>query len=313
MTDVVPRTADIRGRVVTRRALSLFVGLILLASSAVDVTGHATQNYHYYGNCKTVDWLDTGEHGLDWIRNTYTFTAVKVQIVAQRLDPCTAGTGNQYQVSKSLQLASLQGNGANGVYNLVQIGIGKVANDPGYYQQCSDGSGTMTNDQTTFIWTGPDVTNGTFCKATWADFSPANPVADVVYTFSIEAVVVGGANKWKFSIKRDSDGVTKTGYATRTATTGISGNSGAWWGCEVGNTANQLGVPNYTDPIWMRSPAYKKTGSTSWWYTENSSMIWEPWLGGVKEFPKRWYYNVAVDQSVLGEQVDCHTESHNTN
>lgn len=296
------------------RGLAILAALLLLASSIGDVNAHATQVYHYYGNCKTVDWQDTGPHGVDWVRTPDTYTAARVKIVAQRLDPCTAGTNDPYQVSKSLQLASLQGFGDNGVYNFVQIGIGKVANDPGYYQQCTDGTGTMTNDQTTFVWTGPDITNGHYCKATWANFAPANPVAGVVYTFSIEAVVVSGANKWKFSIVRDSDGVTKTGFAPRTATVGVHGSSGAWWGCEVGNTANQVGVPTNSNSSWLRSPAYKKTGSSSWWYTENSTMVWEPWLGGVGEFPKRWYYNVTVDQnSYVGEQVNCRTDSHNTN
>lgn len=296
-----------------RRLVATLTTIVLLASTGSHVTAHATQIYHYFGNCKTVDWLDTGEHGLDWIRDLDTYTAIKVQIVAERLDPCTAGTGNPYQVSKSLQWASLQGNGANGVYNFVQIGIGKVANDPGYYQKCTDGSGTMTNDQTTFIWTDSATSNGHFCKADWANFTPANPVADAVYTFTIEAVVVSSVNKWKFTIKRDSDGVIKTGYALRTATVGIATGAGAWWGCEVANTANQLGVPTYSTHAWLRSPAYKKTGSTSWWYTENSTIVWEPWLGGVGQFPKRWYYNVTADQtSYIGEQVDCHTDSHNT-
>ncbi len=292
-----------------RRVLAILSSVAILASSAIDVTAHAAQIYHYYQACATETATDTGPHGVIWDRHVYNYTAVRMTIPAQRLDPCTAGNATYH--STSLQWADLQGNQAGHSWNLAQLGLGKINYASGLYQ-CS-GANQMQNDQTSFVWT-PNITNQVFCRASWVDFNndgtPDNPVANEDYTFTIQAIFSGShSGTWQFSVKRVSDGAIDYAWVTRTSGAYVPQ---VWWGCEIGNTANQLGVPRYSTPAWLAQPSYIKTTSSSWIYTEDSVVAWEPWLGGVGEYPKRWYYNTTSDQSVLGEQIDCHTDSHNT-
>lgn len=44
-------------------------------------------------------------------------------------------------------------------------------------------------------------------------------------------------------------------------------------------------------------------------YTENSTVVWEPWGYGTK----RSYWNYSQSQSGLGESVSCYTNLHNVN
>jgi hypothetical protein len=287
--------------------LALLAAALALPFVAGSTSAHSTVQYdppynEYCGFYNSV----TEPYGFNWVRsNTQAgarITGSAAKIVARALWPCTHG--NSVYVSKSLLLVNVQGTDSGGTYNFIQAGIGKVHNQDGT-TQCS-GANAMTNDQTHFVYT-PDNTSGNFCRAYWVDFdndgTPDNPVNGATYWVTITQFnSPGGSNYWRTCIK--DVGAGKTDCIDKARTTndgGLAGNNAAWWGCEVGNKDNALGVPDYAAKPTMRESAYQKANVPGTWFYTEDSPINSPWHAN----PGRYHYTQS--QAGLGESVECYT------
>lgn len=219
------------------------------------------------------------------------------------LEPCI--NGDPSYVSKSLILAAnIDGTGVNGAYDLVQAGIGRIDNKPGYYQ-CS-GTQTVQDNTLNFVFTPSDDSSGVFCRADFYDFDSNgtidNPIIGHRYMFTIIAITQQTNPFWQVCIQDVSANTArKCKNVDRDATGGVNR---VWWGFEVGNLANQLGSRDVDSPRpYIDQPSYYTAANpTTWVYTTASTVSWD---GG-----KPAFYEAPVSQRTLGEQLYGYTEFH---
>jgi hypothetical protein len=293
-----------------RKPLSILAAVMLLFGLAVaPVAAHTHSPTHYNGQCNEAP---TGHpNGIIWARHSTSVGRVlgaSSIVTARALSPCLNGDGANNSLS-FLAAANLQGNGTNSVYQFVQIGMAKI---DGQTPQICTGKQAFTSGQTTFVFTIGN-NSGVICKADWFDpdnnGTPNDPVGGVDYKFSINETNSGGANNWTYCITIVSTGVGDCLTQSRATPDGGladgGGNPVAWWGCEVGNTANAMGVPFPNSKARIRQSAYEKaTNPGVWNYTENSA----PYAGWTATLQN--YYSWTQSQTGLGESVDCTTSSH---
>lgn len=297
---------------------SLVLALVSVALSASAVAGHTLSPGHYNAACNTSSSAEP--NGFIWARHSAsgsfpggTYTGVgrvlgaQGTITARALIPCT--NGDNSHVTKSLILAvDLQGTGANGVFQFTQLGLGKYDSSLG--TGCT-GKDSTTSAQTMFVYMKP-LAGGSYCRAGWFDpdndGNPNDPVGGTDYRFSITEVNVGAADYWRYCITIVSTGVGDCHDDARTSSDGGLADSGsnpvAWWGCEVGNTANGTGIANGTAEVTLREASYEKASNPGVWnYTEGSTLY-----GGWRSVPS--YYTYGQSQTGLGESIYCRTNFH---
>lgn len=291
--------------------IGLVLGLSLAA--APSAIGHEIEfgSPHYYGDCTIGS--DGGDpltaHGFNYVRSP-RMKGARALVTARALQPCTSGTDRF--VSKSFVWAGdLQGTGSNGVFQFVQFGLGKARNAAGYFSPSC--GATWANDQTYFVWTGFGAgTTGKVCPAAWVDFDNDGvmdtPVGGRQYLMSIQEWE-GGAptfkNLWRYAITDQTTGLTEVTYQTRSSSDGgIKSVQSAWWGCEVGDNANAMGVRNGDGDVTVSKTQYLPASDPSAWvYTEDSVVI--PQWDGLP-----WYYTANLNQAGTGESFSCRTLSH---
>jgi len=293
-------------------AMLLAVSLSALAAP-VRTTAHNIQfgSPHFYGDCTIGS--DGGNaataHGFNTARSA-RIVGARGLVTARALQPCTNGT--DVMVSKSyVWAADLQGTGLNGTFQFVQFGLGKVRDAPGYFP-ASCGA-TWANDQTYFVWSGFGAgTGGNVCPAAWVDFNNDGvmdtPVGGRNYLMSIQEWEGGGPtykNLWRYAITDQTTGLTDVTYQTRSSSDGgLASAQSAWWGCEVGDNANAMGVPSGDGDVKVQQTAYLPASAPgAWVYTENSTV--NPQWNGLPA-----YYTANMDQTGLGESFSCRTLSH---
>ena len=237
-------------------------------------------------------------HGYTWRRNNVDIgtgiDGARFLIVVRALEPCT--NGDATHPSKSFIGVSVQGS-VLGVTNFPQLGLCKFRMngvDQTYWCQIPP------------TWAGqPDV------NPSWAS-GLGLPVAGRSYTLTIKLKNLGATVPswyWYYSIKDNTTGTT----VSDTITVAGSGHSAtnptlvgeAWWGCEVGSTANVLGTKEPLARIYMQDAAYLKNSDTAWYYTQNSQ-INSPWD------PNPAYYDVHQDDGGVfsSDRVWCTTADH---
>jgi hypothetical protein len=295
------------------KKIALLAALILALAVPTTVSAHNSSQLDYSYN----DLCLNGQVGVDYTRGfdiVRSSTAVgsrimgsRGNIVARALWPCQHGNGSL--TSKSLVLAaniqtSLAGDWA---YNLAQAGIGKVHNQDGIFQ-CT-GSDQMVNDQTHFVYTpNPADSPGVFCRASFVDFNnngtPDDPVAGREYSFSIVEYNSGSSDYWRICITDVPTGAVDCKNTKRTSLDGgASGGDAAWWGFEVGNSANAIGVPSTYADVVMSQMRYQKWSDKLWYYTENST-VYSPWGANPS------YYKYGQSQTGTGESWWAYTSAH---
>lgn len=291
-----------------RRPFTLLAALALTLSLAGGAQAHATGSAHYYGACNASDAQPYNGNGIDWVRNSSVVGAVtgaSGRILARALYPCTSGTSG-FESKTFLAGADIQGNDAihNQPYQFVQAGIAKYN---GAGPVCS-GADTWVSGQTTFVYT-PANNNGVLCKAGWYDINNDgvgdDPIGGHTYKFTINQDDIGASDYWQTCITDVGTGIGDCHNISRASGDGgLIGNGVAWWGCEVGNRANAMGVQDNVADATISQTAYEKASNPGVWnYTENSP-IFAPWN------PRPWYYTWVQDQAGLGEQMNCRTSSH---
>jgi hypothetical protein len=308
---------------IRRAILSSSIALLLSSGFAV-VSAHDIPGAHFNADCDTGEEGSPINHGYSWDRPISVLgadlVAVGGKITVQNTNdfaPCYDGhqDGNgpqdDYISMSAYWAADMQGYGSNGVWQFVQLGIGKVDLASGYYQ-CS-GSQTMSNAYINFVFT-PGNSSGDWCRASWVDFNnngtPDNPTIGHTYKFSIEEHECGGSlgNCWEFCVEDINLVVTDCGYIGRDSSDGglrpgIKYAAG-WWGCETGNNANAVGTITSTNPAILKETWYSKdTAPGTKIYTEDSAVnyAWQGYVLG---------YHKTQSQDGLGEQVYCYTNSH---
>jgi hypothetical protein len=296
-----------------RTGAVVVLAIALAAVAAPVAIGHEIEfgSPHFYGDCTIGS--DGGNaqtaHGFNYVRAA-RMKGARGLLTARALQPCTNGT--KTFVSKSfVWAADLQGTGSNGVFQFVQLGIGKVRDASGVFESTC---GTeWKNDQTYFMWTGFGAgTEGFVCPAAWVDFDSNGvvdtPVGGRQYLMSIQEWE-GGAptfkNLWRYAITDQVTGKTAITYQTRSSSDGgIKSAQSAWWGCEVGDNANAMGVRNGDGDVTVSKTAYLPASDPSAWVYTEDSPINPQWSG----LP--WYYTVNLSQAGLGESFSCRTLSH---
>src|SRR3989344_2134714 len=112
-----------------KRISSLLFAVMFLVASAQVVVGHSRSPLHWSGQCMDGPALSNpAAEGPMWARHSATgnfaggfytgvgrVTGVGMHITARALEPCIGGDATH--VSKTAQLASIEGTGTNGVYN----------------------------------------------------------------------------------------------------------------------------------------------------------------------------------------------------
>lgn len=291
-----------------RKFLSILTAGFILVTSIGVSAGPVSADNGYSKNCTTSADVSTGKM---WDRNpavTGAMTGVRLDIIAQALEPCWLGVQGS-KPSKSWELASLDGQ-LNGTRNFVQFGLGK--------------SRVNGIDQTYFYWTPNPGNGGVFGQmaiANWVDFgtgSVVTPVGDVGYSFRIELVNYVHAGQpsrrqWRFTIVNQTTGATDSTTINTAGTAPITASifSGqAWWGCETGTAANALGTGGSAvgTRSYMTSAGYKLAGDNLWHYTQNST-VFKPVLWTA---PFQNFYHVVQDQGGPNstDRVYCYTDSH---
>ncbi|HYI68063.1 MAG TPA: hypothetical protein VEW95_14175 [Candidatus Limnocylindrales bacterium] len=297
------------------KIVGFLMAAVLTASLAPAVAAHHIEfgTPHYSGYCDIgAEYQADGLYrlGFNIARGSTSnrMLGSRSLVTARALEPCRNGTQGYTSLS-FIAAANIQGKGdTNGVFNFVQFGIAKTRNASGYHNpNCG---AAWNQDQTYFVFTGLNNNTGQLCTAHWVDFDNNGvmdtPVGGRQYLMSItehNTVSQGTSyNWWRYAITDQTTGLSDSFLQKRTSSDG--GLESAWWGCEVGNSANALGVPAGAGPVTVSKPQYLPTNASSAWvYTENST-TYPQWNG------MRSYYNTGQSQTGTGESFSCSTDSH---
>lgn len=295
-----------------RRLLAAGASLAFACSSLLAI-GAAPALAAFHTSCASGD---QNSMGYTWERNLGNFDGARAGIVAEPLDPCTPAPGADN--SDSFELVSIDGD-VFGHHNFVQFGLYKQRSGSDITTTCIGSTGTIRNDQTTFVWMPFANGSGQVCDAPWVDFDnngvQDDPVGGVTYTFSIRLHGQGTVQnpyEWRFCVTKQVTGNPVVCQQAPLAAGGSgtpSINGIAWWGCETHGPQNALGTDAGASTSHFHQSAYETGGidSSTWNYTENS--VWDdnapiPW-----DTPPS-YYDVHDDQSGLGEDRWCTTANH---
>jgi hypothetical protein len=285
---------------------------------------HGTGTLHYFGNCPDGDQpspipsrgyifdRDSTEGGSDHIYG------VRAQIVGRDLYPCIGGDGNH--VSKTFMLASLDGTGSTPggpIHQTVQFGLGKWNLAAGSGSDNCNNDDNVENSTLKFMYT--TNTAGNMCAAGWVDFNgngtPDNPVLTHHYVFSItEYDDAGGYHWWRYCVQDldlAGDPTECHNGGRGTSNGGLWGYAAAWWGCEMGSSANGLGVREDFAQMVMHAPAWKAYNNPGVWQeTDNSDTIdagiYNPWGTSIATT----YFKYTYVDNGSNEDFSCYTKLH---
>lgn len=302
----------------TRKIAALVAALMLFAAHAPAPSPAVAHHIefgspHYSGYCDIgAEYQADGLYrlGFNIARGSTSNRMVgsRSLLTARALEPCRNGTKGYTSLS-FIAAANLQGHGdTNGVFNFVQMGIAKTRNASGYYNPSCGAN--WAQDQTYFVFTGVNNNSGSLCAAFWVDLDNNGvmdtPIGGRQYMMSITEYNTTSQgvsyNWWRYAITDQTTGQSDSFLQKRTSSDG--GLESAWWGCEVGNSANALGVPAGAGPVTLSKPQYLKSSSPSTWVYTEDSPIYPQWNG------MRSYYNTGQSQAGTGESLSCSTDSH---